>query len=671
MTGSAEVFDLSAFSDSGLLGSLDAESIFEEGSKPALPMHLWARKHRMVVVGPRQGMWDPRNAPFSEEPMAAFSDRRTTAISIACATQLMKTEFAVNCAVYSAALGHDVLFYEPDINLLRKFMIDRLRPSIAYLGISPQVVGGETGLLKRKDTMVEIRMPGGGTVLGLTPQMRSGKAAHSARKVVLDELDLMPDRGMIQVAQARTTAYGSDGCVVAVSVPSEDLPGTIWRRWSEGSQGIWKGLCPHCGELSGMDWGQVSFEKDPGGFWLPETAEMRCSECKEVWSEADRISAAQSGSYIHRHPDSTHRTFWIPGAAHIWRTIRGIVEIGASAWRAAQEDDDWETYRRFVNEWRGEPWDHSEQGLSARRLQDAVFDGGARDEETLGILDPRIQRITMGADVQIDSIHAEVTGWGVDDAGRVLCFGLRYFVIHGGEGESIEEGGMWDDLDREIRRSVWRHPSGGKIGIQRALIDSRYRTEIVRSWAQEKYREQLRARGGRMIMKHFEARILPCMSKARGVGRPIDLATGVISKGSKYRNKFFPSVVWLEADLLKEELYDSMKLDKSLPRGKAEANIWPANREEMGFTDAYFDELTSERKGLKQLANGRRVTEWTLKKGAGGRNEAWDCRVYSYAAALVEAAGSATLGVYLSRLTRRAAEKSGDADGNVIPFRKE
>ena len=216
-----------------VLGSLDGGDFFDAGSKPLLPLNLWTRKHRYIGTGPRTGTGGIQSMlHFSEEPMIAFSERSVSSITIVSPAQLMKSEFAVNCAVYGAAQGKDVLFFEPDITLLKKFMVDRVRPALVWLQ-DVKVEGQTNDLLKRKDTMVELRVSGGGTILGLTPQMRSGKSAHTAPIVVLDELDLMHATDMSLVAQSRTTAYGKDSCIVSVSVPTEDLPGSIWRKWTE------------------------------------------------------------------------------------------------------------------------------------------------------------------------------------------------------------------------------------------------------------------------------------------------------------------------------------------------------------------------------------------------------------------------------------------------------
>ena len=660
--------NLEELGGAGVLGDLDVGESFDVGSRPPLPLNLWTRKHRWIGTGARKGRWDPINAPFSEEPMAAFSDRRVSSITIAAPAQLMKSEFAVNCTVYAAAHGQDVLFYEPDITLLKKFMVDRVRPALVWLK-DVVVRGDATDLLKRRDTMVELRVSGGGTILGLTPQMRSGKAAHTAPIVVLDELDLMNATDMSQVAKARTTVYGRDSCVVSVSVPTEDLPGSIWRKWTEGSQGEWKGKCPSCSEVCGLGWAQVQFQKDGGGYWLPETAAMNCSECGTVWTEGQRLKAIRDGSYIHRYPDKQDRSYWVPGPAHIWRSIRNIAEVGASAWRGAQEDNDWGTYKRFVNEWRGEPWDQSEIGLSARRMQESAYDLGARGTKSLGLLDERIQLVTMGADVQLESIHAEVMGWGVDETDRLLCFGLRYFVVRGEEGETVESSGLWETLDQELRASVWRHPAGeNTVGIQRGLIDARYKTPVVRTWLQTKYQEELRRAKRRATP--YGATLLPSMGKAfggRDVGKRVDFRPGVVSKKSRHAGRFIPEAVWLDTSILKDDLYDSFKADRSLPVGSETANVWPTNRIETGYTDGYFDELSAEHKTTRRLPTGRMVTEWTFKKGSGRRNEAFDCRIYGYAAAIVQAGGG-NLAQYLTTLRDRGLPDAPEGEDNVIPF---
>ena len=125
-----------------------------------------------------------------------------------------------------AADGDDVLFYEPDREVLAEFMRDRIRPAVIGLADGAITEGATDGRLKKRDSAMAIRFAGGGKILGLTPEMKTGKSAYTAPMVVLDEVDKMCDLTMFTVAKSRTTAYQSDACVIAVSPPTMDEHGT-------------------------------------------------------------------------------------------------------------------------------------------------------------------------------------------------------------------------------------------------------------------------------------------------------------------------------------------------------------------------------------------------------------------------------------------------------------
>ena len=138
------------------------------------------------------------------------------------------------------------------------------------------------------------------------------------------------------------------------------------------------------------------FDKDEDGFWLPATAAMPCDSCGTVWSESDRQRAVRAGEYVHDDPDHTNRSFHIPGTAHLWRSLRAIVEEGAAADRGARIDNTWENYQLWYNERLGERWTNEMHGLSARRMQRTTYSLGARGKNDLGELDRRAVLVTAG-----------------------------------------------------------------------------------------------------------------------------------------------------------------------------------------------------------------------------------------------------------------------------------
>ena len=269
------------------------------------------------------GRWDPRNAPMSVEPMRAMSDGRVRVVCVVSPAQLMKTEFAINAALWTVWYGEDVLFFEPDVTLIEQMLPDRIRPAALRLrGAEEMMAGLDVHGQKKRDMKTELRLPSGGTIIGLTPGMKTGTSARAAPVVIFDEIDKMGRSDLITAGEGRIRTYGRDGKLAAVSTPTEDKIGTIWRLWSEGSRGVWHGKCAHCGELAGMGWDRVTFERNADGLWRPETHVMNCDRCGVAWSELDRLNASRAGRYVHADPDHPVRTFRIPGCAHLFTHAR-------------------------------------------------------------------------------------------------------------------------------------------------------------------------------------------------------------------------------------------------------------------------------------------------------------------------------------------------------------
>ena len=641
---------------------------FGPQARPPHGLADWVAKHRVIVGGPSPGPWRHVNAPAALEPMRAFSARGVEQVTVMTPTQLFKSELAVNAVVYSVALGRDTLFFEPDLPLLRRFMADRIRP--ALLAVSPEVQasGLDAGLLKRKDSTVELRLPGGGSVIGLTPAQKTGKTSHTAQVVVIDEIEAMGAPDLMLVARARTTTYGRDASVLAVSVPGEDAAGSIWRLWSSGSRGEFRGRCPHCSEHVSLRWGRVDFERDADGWWLPEwdggEAALVCERCEARWSNEDRLAAVAAGRYVHAEPGHAHQTFWVPGPAHLWRTVPRIVEEGREAYRAAVEDGDWPLYQRFINEFAGEVWDPDVQGLSGTKLVRTGYSLGPRGEEDLGALDPRARLITVGADVGGNAVFAEWVAWGVEeDPLRVLAWGLRYQQFGGGDAD-IEDGALFEAFEKAIDTWGWRVPGGERRGCMRGLVDIGYRPEVVHAWLKQRYVDQAR-RVGSKALPPYGAMLLPYLGKRspQSAEYPVDLRMGVASKDKRRR---VPAPVWCDSGALKETVYDTLAVDQRLPEA-SRAWRWPDAPEAEGYGPAYRTRLTSEVKVRRRTPRGAIEVRWEMKKGVAGENEPLDCRVMAYAAALAHCAAPRRLPLAEGLLALPLL--TGPPGGNVVPLR--
>ena len=635
---------------------LDAfTSPFLEVSAPRLSCPEWVERHRIVVDSAMAGPWDWRHGFFSREPLAAAGDPNVDLVALMSPAQLVKTEACINLALWVSWYGDRALLYEPDVELAKRIVGDRIRPSMQALG-STSVIGLDDKLRKKKDSTIEIRYGGGGAILALSPQMKSGLASHAALIVILDEIDKMGRADLLVGARSRVTTYGGDAVVFACSTPTIDAPGRIWRIWKEGSAGEWRGRCQHCDELARLGFEErANFDSDDDGHWIAETAAIVCEHCGVRWSEADRLAAVRAGCYVHERPDSRERTFRIPGTAHIWRSLVDIVAEGAKARRVMMEEHDPAAYALWKNERLAETWSEHDAGLSATGLSTTTYSLGARGEHDMGQLDPLATIITAGVDVGAHSIHAEFIAWGVDpDTDRVRSWGLRHFVLGGDPEDDIRAGDLWEDLETEIQRSVWRLPDGRGIAAAHVMVDFIYAKEIALYWIRRRYQNEAPRNP-----EPYAAQVLPVRGHhfERGV-YPVNLEIGARRK--KNRSLVVPCVVHAETQHLKEHLWDWKAADRQLPVADR-AHRYPDTGPAVGYTEAYFRELAAETKKPYTTPQGRPAVRWEKRHGW-VRGEAWDCRVYALAGLYVSAYPRP-----LTEFLARRAKRRGP--GAVVPIR--
>jgi phage terminase large subunit GpA-like protein len=238
-----------------------------------------------------------------------------------------------------------------------------------------------------------------------------------------------------------------------------------------------------------------------------------------------------------------------------------------------------------------QPWEGEGERIDAHHLEQ-------RCEEYAADAPAGVVAITIGADVQIDRIEAEIVGWGP----RYESWSLGYEVLVG-EPTSPE---VWADL-ADLYRAKWQHESGATLKATALCVDSGNWSKHVYDWCKAQR----------------DANIIP-IKGASAFGA--DILTGSVKDrrrraARRIREGKPPEVIGVG------------QIKRIVMRYLAAApNAVGYSHFPNGRGSEYFDQLTGERL-MAHASRGKRPTMQWIKVHS--NVEALDCRVYAYAAVLL------------------------------------
>ena len=204
--------------------------------------------------------------------------------------------------------------------------------------------------------------------------------------------------------------------------------------------------------------------------------------------------------------------------------------------------------------------------------------------------------LTAGVDVQDNRVAVVIRAWGKGEESWLVLWA----EIYGDPGQPK----LWNDLDALLSRSFPRE-DGSEMHIVSTAVDSGgHHAQDVYAFTRRKAPNVIAIKGASRINQPI-------------IGRP---STVDVS----WQGKMIPNgcQLWpVGSDTTKGIIYTRLKITEAGPG----CYHWP-----IGTTDEYFIQLTAEKLITKYVKGFPRL-EWVM---AGPRNEALDCEVYAYAAAV-------------------------------------
>lgn len=542
---------------------------------PRLTVSEWADANRVLnSTSPEPGPWRTDRTPYLREIMDSLTP------AVACervvfikSAQIGGSEVLLNvCGYLMHYAPAPTLMVQPSVEMAKRFSKQRLD---ALIESAPALRGrvkdprsrdsGNTILMKEFD---------GGVLILTGANSGTGLRSLPAKYVLADEVDGWPadadgEGDPFALACRRTTAFGTQRKILAISTPTITDLSRIEALYKMSDQRLFYVPCPRCNHYQVLKWAGVVW--DDGN---PDTARYQCEGCEariENWQKTEmlargewRTTAEGDGKTRGYHISALYAPVGWPSWAEL---AADFIEAKKSR----------ETLQVFCNTVWGETWkDEVAMPLDA----DALY---LRREPFAAEVPAGACILTAGVDVQGDRIEIEIVGWGVGEE----SWSVGYHVIYGDTGQAD----IWSELDALLLRQ-WKHENGQALPVRATCVDAGYEMAQVLEFCSPRLGRRVYGIKGVM-----------------GFGKPIwpRRATRSIHK----RDLFMVGV-----DTAKERVYS--KLRAHIP-GPGYCHF-PLGRER-----DYFDMLTAER---IKVDRGKRK----FGKADGARNEALDCRAYALAA---------------------------------------
>ena len=542
---------------------------------PSLTISEWSDKERRLSpeASAEPGRWYTSRAEYLRGIMDAVNDPSIRQVVVMSSAQVGKTEFVLNTLGYHIA--HDpapMLVIQPTLSMAQAFSKDRLAPMLRDTPCLRGKVKDPRSRDSGNTTLHKVFPNGHCTIAGANSA--AGLASRPVRIVLCDEIDRYPpsagsEGDPVRLAAKRATTFWNSK-LVTVSTPTIKGASRIEAEYLQSDQREYYVPCHDCGEKQTLKWAQVRWDKDQ-----PSSAHYVCGHCGSIWNDSQRYKAIKAGEWVAHGETHGIAGFWLSGLYSPWIPLEQAVREFLEAKKLP------ETLRVFINTFFGETYETEGENVKHVDLRDHEYEPAEK-------IDDRVVMVTAGIDTQDSYLAVEIVGWCKDEE----SFSLDYKILYGDPSTPQ----LWQDLD-EILKQTYLTDDGRELPIKAAAIDSGgHYTQAVYDFVRTRQARRIFAIKG----MGGEQRPLVSRPTRNNIGKIKLFTIGT-----------FP---------IKELIFSRLRVQSEGP-GYCH---FPVGRD-----DEFYAQLTQSEKIVTKYSKGFPRREFVKTRN---RNEALDCRVYSYAA---------------------------------------
>lgn len=562
---------------------------------PTLTVTEWADKHRVLprVASAEPGQYRSSRTPYMVEIMNELSfSSPTREVTFMKPTQIAGSTILENWWLYTVDVAPCPFYIvHPTLDLAKSHSRQKLAPSISEM---PAVKSKIRDVRSRDsgNTLLTKLYPGGILYLSGANSPASFRQ-KSIRCVALDDLDgyeMTSEGDPEELATRRTDNFRTRKKIYRCSTPTSKGVSRIEAAFDSGSQAHYHVPCPHCEELQTLEWGGpgaafgIKFERDDDGQVID--AWYKCRHCGARINESAKTDMLARGEWIHEKPTRAHRSYHLnslysPLGWVSWKQI-------AVEFLKAKKSP--ERLRVWTNTRLGLPFEDAGDQPEWALLM-------ARAEPYSQLVAPRAAHVlTAGVDVQDNRLAVAIWGWGREEESWLIWWGEVY-----GDPAQVE---IWNRLDEVLFRDIPVEGGGARQILAAAVDVGGHHTQQVYRYCRDRPERAMAVKGASAMNR-------PIVGKP--TAQDVDFS-GVRIKGGV---QLWP----LGTDTAKGNIYGRLRITEPGP-GYVHFPV--------GVPEDFYYQLTAEKRVTRYVKGFPRF-EWVK---VAPRNEALDCYVYAYAAAL-------------------------------------
>jgi phage terminase large subunit GpA-like protein len=466
----------------GLFAGLVAAAI---RPRPRMSVWQWADRERFLSSrsSPEPGRWRTTRVPFSREIMEELSPSSPAQeVIFVASTQVVKTEIGINFIGHSVCEDPcPILAVYPTVEVGNRWVRQRLNPTITESpSLRDRFPPERSRDASNTNTLKEY--PGGILIMGGANSAAS-LASMPIKKLMADEVDRYPrnvgkdeegggEGDPLDLAEARTSAFGRRAKKYKASSPTIMSLSRIWKDWLRSSQGEYHVPCPDCRELQVLRRENLNYSSGH-----PEEARFVCIHCSVLIEERRKswmLDEANGARWIHKFPERAlvrgyHLSAWYSptGLGKTWPELARMYE---------DRKNDPERLKVFINTVDALCYEDPNEKLDWEEIKSRA------DASPLRTIPAGYTLLTAGVDVQKDRLEYLVMAWGR---------GMRRFVVDVGILPCDPMRQDWhEQLDELLLAAKFRNAYGQDLRIKAVAMDSGYLPDEV-----FKYTRPRKARG--------------------------------------------------------------------------------------------------------------------------------------------------------------------------------